>query len=253
MRLDSGPETGDRESEQDSHSENVMKSPRTLPPPASPPRPLVDSTATAGPRQARSRETEQRIVIAALQLLGERTFEQMTVAEIATSAGVSVGGFYARFAGKDALLEHLNGTLIGGMVDRASDTLSREATSGLAVHALVERFVSMVVDVFRSNRPLLRQITARTRTSADPAFLQRVSETNRVVHDLFRERLSERLDDIGHARPSLAIDIALTAVSGALREYVLFDDRRPHFDPVDDDTLVVQLTDLFCRYLRVNA
>ena len=48
------------------------------------------------------------------------------------------------------------------------------------------------------------------------------------------------------------IDIALTAVSGAMREYVLFADQRPQFDPVEDEHLAAELTDLFCNYLRIR-
>lgn len=204
------------------------------------------------PQQARSRETADRILAAALDLLGERTFDEMTVAEIAGRAGVSVGGFYARFPGKDALLHHLNATVIDGMIEHVRKQLSAEGTAGLGAREVVERFIRMVVRLFRDNRAVIQQVTLRSRTSTDPSFRQRVAETNRVVHDLFRERIAERLDEIGHPVPHRGIDIALTAVSGAMREYVLFGDHRPQFDPVDDRDLVAELTDLFCTYLRVE-
>jgi AcrR family transcriptional regulator len=192
-------------------------------------------------------------VAAALDLLGERTFDEMTVAEIAGRAGVSVGGFYARFAGKDALLHHLNVTLIETMIEHARSQLSAEGTAGLGARDVVERFISMVVRMFRHHRRVLQQVTLRSRTSTDPTFRQRVAETNRVIHDLFRERLGERLSEFGHPVPHRAIDIALTAVSGAMREYVLFEEHRPQFDPVDDGDLVAELVDLFCTYLRVES
>ncbi|MHC4990671.1 MAG: TetR/AcrR family transcriptional regulator [Planctomycetota bacterium] len=207
----------------------------------------------APPRQARSRATEERIVVAALDLLGEKTFDEMTVADIATRAGVSVGGFYARFPGKDALLQHLNMTVIEGMVDHAREQLSLEATADLDVRDLIERFIQIVVRLFREHRSVVQQISLRSRTSTDPAFRERVAETNRLVHDLFRDRLERQLDEIGHPVPLRAIDIALTAVSGAAREYVLFQEHRPQFDPVHDDDLVAELTDLFCSYLRVKS
>ena len=59
-------------------------------------------------KQDRSRQTAERIVAAALDLLGDRSFDQMKVTEIAARAGISVGGFYARFSSKDAVIDYLN-------------------------------------------------------------------------------------------------------------------------------------------------
>ena len=214
---------------------------------------MTDVPPTATPQQARSRETEDRIVAAALDLLGEKTFTEMTVADIASRAGISVGGFYARFPGKDALLHHLNVHLIESMIDQARDQLSPEGTAQLGAREVVERFVTMVVGLFRKHRRVIQQVTLRSRTSTDASFRQRVADTNRVVHDLFRARLHERLDELGHAFPQRAIDVALTAVSGAMREYVLFEEHRPQFDPISDDELVTELVDLFCSYVRVPS
>ena len=54
--------------------------------------------------QSRSRRTEHAIRQAALRLLAGKPFEEITVAEIAEAAGVSVGGFYRRFRDKRAVL-----------------------------------------------------------------------------------------------------------------------------------------------------
>ena len=63
-------------------------------------------------------ETQAENLGALARELGERSFEQMKVTEIASRAGISVGGFYARFKAKDALLDYLNHGVIGGIVDR---------------------------------------------------------------------------------------------------------------------------------------
>ena len=63
------------------------------------------ATAPLEPVQQRSRETAERITAAALSLLERKSFAELKVTEIARKAGVSVGGFYARFPSKEALLQ----------------------------------------------------------------------------------------------------------------------------------------------------
>ncbi len=203
-------------------------------------------------RQDRSRRTAERIVAAALDLLGERSFERMKVTQIATRAGISVGGFYARFSSKDALLDYLNHTVIDGIVHLVQERFSPAATVGLDARDLIERYVSLAVGTFREHRTVLRAVSLRSRTSSDPGFRERVRQANRSMHDVFRARLRERAEEFTHPDPDLATDIALTAVSGAMREYVLFQDQRPQFDPVEDQRLAAELTDLFCNYLRMR-
>ncbi|AKH42251.1 AcrR family transcriptional regulator [Altererythrobacter atlanticus] len=59
------------------------------------------------PRQERSRETEQRFLAAARELLRERSFSDLSVAELAARAGRSVGVFYRRFPSKEEFLDLL--------------------------------------------------------------------------------------------------------------------------------------------------
>jgi len=68
-------------------------------PPASPPHPGVKPTS-----QARSRATRDKIVAAFEQLLRTKSFENISVAELAQHAGVSVGAVYRRFENKDSLI-----------------------------------------------------------------------------------------------------------------------------------------------------
>ncbi len=203
-------------------------------------------------RQERSRRSAERIVAAALELLATKNFEEMSVSEIAGRAGMSVGGFYARFADKSALLHHLDASVIERILSHAREILSPEATCGLGARAVIERYVNMAVRAFRKNKRVLQQVSLRSRTSVDPAVRARIRDANRTLHDLLRQRIYERRAEIGHASPRLAIDVALTAVSGAMREYVLFQEHRPHFRPVTDSRLIVELCDMFCVYLRIE-
>lgn len=56
------------------------------------------------PKQARSRQTKEKIVQAAILLFQERGYEKTTSNDIAAAAGVSVGSFYVYFTDKRQLL-----------------------------------------------------------------------------------------------------------------------------------------------------
>ncbi|WP_082384482.1 TetR/AcrR family transcriptional regulator [Erythrobacter sp. SG61-1L] len=59
------------------------------------------------PMQERSRKTAERFIQVALQLLREKTYAELSVAELAQKAGRSVGVFYQRFGSKDDFLHVL--------------------------------------------------------------------------------------------------------------------------------------------------
>jgi AcrR family transcriptional regulator len=59
------------------------------------------------PMQERSRETANRFIQAATELLHHKTFAELSVAELAEAAGRSIGVFYQRFGNKDEFLDVL--------------------------------------------------------------------------------------------------------------------------------------------------
>jgi AcrR family transcriptional regulator len=60
--------------------------------------------ARPAPSQDRSRMTAERFLAAAFKLLETRTFDELSIAELAREAGRSVGAFYQRFGSKDDFL-----------------------------------------------------------------------------------------------------------------------------------------------------
>ncbi|MEW6730995.1 MAG: helix-turn-helix domain-containing protein [Acidobacteriota bacterium] len=59
------------------------------------------------PQQQRSRVTRDKILSAAERLFAHKGYEEVTSHEIAATAGVAIGSFYAYFADKEQLLLHL--------------------------------------------------------------------------------------------------------------------------------------------------
>lgn len=77
----------------------------------------------ANPKQARSKQTKEKIVQAAIQLFQERGYEKTTSNDIASKAGVSVGSFYVYFTDKRQLLLTI--------FDRLADELYKNIFDGL--------------------------------------------------------------------------------------------------------------------------
>ena len=82
------------------------------------------------PKQARSRQTKEKIIQSATRLFQERGFEKTTSNDIAAEAGVSVGSFYVYFNDKRQLL-----LLI---FDRLADELFKNVFENLQPEHLFE-------------------------------------------------------------------------------------------------------------------
>ena len=74
------------------------------------------------PKQERSRETESAIIRAAMKLVSSKDSEDITVREICTEAGVSVGAFYHHFPSRHELYQ------------RFFESFDQELSSRIALH-----------------------------------------------------------------------------------------------------------------------
>lgn len=209
--------------------------------------PIPDRT----PRQPRSRQTEERILRAFGELLAESRFEDVSVQQVAGRAGVSVGGFYARFGSKDDLLLHMlyAGYVRDALAD-AEQALDPARWAGAPIAPVAQAYFALMLRAARSHNGVLREMVQRTRASAETAAGNEAWATFRQgVHEPFRRLLAERMDEVTHPDPPFAVRFAFSACSSALRESVLFGHMEPSMGPVDEATLARELARLFCRYL----
>ncbi len=163
------------------------------------------------PKQDRSKRTLDRIVRASIEILEEEGSAGLTVQAIVERAGASVGSFYARFAGKDDLLEYLGERVWREAADRWDRTLGEEDRSGLDLPAVVRASVRLIDRSARSRAAILRALgrLSGTGESAFTAFQEHVLEGLARI-------LVERADEFSHPDPELAAHIGLRAVLGVL-------------------------------------
>lgn len=208
------------------------------------------SPAVHTPKQARSRQTLDRILDAAERLLAERPFEEITVGEIVAEAGSSVGSFYARFPSKEALVP----ALYERRYDPAVLERMRRARRDLA-----ERFASLEVVIgeaaarmvahYRRDRWLLRLMALHARQRPD-AVSEEMRRRRVPFHRALGEPLLRHREEIRHPDPERAVQMALFFGMAACRDRILFD-YSPHAASLDasDDELRDEIARMMLAYL----
>jgi AcrR family transcriptional regulator len=169
--------------------------------------------------------------------------EAVTVQAVVSRARSSVGSFYARFRGKDELLEHLRGHLRSSAEAEWSETLEG-ASWDESLPSVAARAVDLLLDL----RP---RCDARVR--AAERLVASDGEDAQPGHEALEElgaRLLERRHEIAHPDPELAVRIALTAVLGVGEHFRSSGDRT---DAADFEKLRAECLQLVLGYLTDRA
>lgn len=111
-------------------------------------------------QQSRSRESQQRLLDAAARLLEQRSWDSVSIAEISREARMSVGGFYARFKSKDALLHVLHERYELQRTGHFKGFFASQAP-GTPLRKRVRAMVDAVADWMHDNRGVLRTFLLR--------------------------------------------------------------------------------------------
>lgn len=141
-------------------------------------------------KQARSRATRDALVRAGRTLCEIKDFDELSVAEIATAAGCSVGSFYSRFSDKDGFFRALVGD---AELRDAADTGPTAPDPKQSIDALLAEVIASTLAGYRRRRGLIRAAIRRSMT--EPALWE---PYRRRGHD-HADRLVARLQ---RARPN---------------------------------------------------
>lgn len=201
------------------------------------------------PVQARSRASRERILSAAEHLLAGLPFEELTMAAVAAAAGMSVGGVYARFASKDALLEGLHARYEAYRTAFLNESFDPALWRDADLAARVTGVCSALVTLMRDSRPVLRSFLLRHWSNPQ----ERRGEFSRQLEDIYGravDLLVERADEIRADRPRRAARIAVAVVAGACRDMVVMKPApAPGAVEISDGELVAALSRAACGVL----
>lgn len=215
---------------------------------------MAKQKKTLQPQQERSRESERKLLKAAVEVLGQHGVNGATIPRIARHAGLTPGAVYRRFRDKDELLE----TAILGILERQDERtkvgLAPKAAAQIPLAVFAEQVIGSMVISYRANAALLRAMRQFVRQRQGSEFYKKASaheiRTVRHVVDLF---LTHR-DEIHHPQPKMAISMALMMVTSTLFELVVMTDDSSTSKglwPQDDVGMKKELLRAFLNYLGV--
>ncbi len=203
-------------------------------------------------RQSRSQSTHDTLFGALRSLLARRAFADVTVADIAREAGTSVGGFYARFVSKEALLYLVLEHILDDSQAALDLALDDRTTAKATVPVIISRYVTTMVRKFREHRIEFTQAARALQGDAGRAGAERTRRFNDHVHGRFRALVLARRREIKHPNPVLAVNLALFFASAAARDAVLSGNLGAYPIRPDDDELIAEITRAACRYLGIR-
>ncbi|MBX2822442.1 MAG: TetR/AcrR family transcriptional regulator [Rhodothermaceae bacterium] len=201
--------------------------------------------------QARSKETEEALAHSARELLSTRSFSDIRVDEVARHAGISVGGFYARFNGKSALLHLADIDFLDGCVAAFDAVIPEEFEGNL--DQLLRAFITVMVQQFDKHRDTIIQIMKHAPEEDVIDFRQRATEFNTYVHGRMRAKMALHVADIAHQDPAIAINMTIFIASAAARAAVLQGALSTYPIALNLDELIEELVSNALRYLKGNA
>ncbi len=206
------------------------------------------------PRQARSRETLQRLLDAAETMLLKHGPEGATLPRIAKHAGVAPASVYRRFRNKEALMA----AVLNRFAERSSGAVNEqfdpESVRALGLVQFSTNVIQGMVQGFRTSGPLSRAVMQYGERHPRNASIRATAASEARSFQQMVDTFLIWRDEIKHSDPEEAIRFAFLVVACVLRDLVIFDRMRlmRPVMTVDDELLKRELPRLFLQYLGVQ-
>ncbi|RZT30893.1 TetR/AcrR family transcriptional regulator [Cupriavidus agavae] len=209
--------------------------------------PRVDtSSVLQPPRQRRARETEQALLAAGRQLLAERDFTAVSVAQIASACQVSVGAFYGRFRDKMAFFEALRASVMEESDASVARYMAERRWQDVPPRQVIEKTLRFMVNGCRANRGVIRA-SLKHATARPEEWLPHQRNGQEII-----ERLAALLVPRLPGPPAdaeLRLRFAMQMAFGTLVNAIL---NNPGPLQLDDDRLPQEMTRMVASYLQLG-
>lgn len=203
---------------------------------------MIYSNKTRVPQQQRSIETKEKIEQAAIDLFSTKGFHRTNAKQIADTAGVSVGSFYAYFENKKTLFMEIFRKHCKERIMEIISTISAEiADEKKQVHQIIQA----IMQAHGLSPEFHREVLAMRHTDpeVETFYLQ--------VHDQITMLFLERLRLFGTKLRVEDLEAAAAVVCSATQEvYNTVITSQP---PIDKERLLEALSEMIYRYLFFNS
>jgi AcrR family transcriptional regulator len=150
----------------------------------------------------------QKVLASAEHILATEGFDDFTMAAVAEHAGVSVGGLYRRFEGKDQLLAAVKDRLLGRM---EQDLAERLAAAEPNLASVVSAFTYAIADALSGGSAYFPELIRGGSESLTERGARALAETRR----LFDVACEPHIGEVRRADPVVALAAVERIITGA--------------------------------------
>ena len=197
----------------------------------------------ADPKQARSKQTKEKIIQAAIRLFEERGYEKTTSNDIAAEAGVSVGSFYVYFTDKRQLLLTIFERVSDEIYKNVFDSFRAEHLFGSELGPSIRQAIAKAI-VDKERHAGLHRVLSEM-VLKDPEF----SIRQKRAMERSAERLRELISLAKKAGLTWNIDIDVAAFMVQRVVFDLSQDFVTGHIELDEDKAIDALTEMVQRYV----
>lgn len=209
---------------------------------------------TLEPQQERSRESLEKLLRAAIEVLGQHGVEGTTIPRIADHAGLTPGSVYRRFKDKEALLEAAILRLLERQ-DKSLQNMTPDMAKEISLRVFAETTINNLIIGYRSRAPMIRAIRQFVRSRRGTPFHRKADRLEVSTYQQLVDLFVTHADRIKHPDPRRAVATGLMLViNTAVELVVMHDDWGAWKDllPSDDQALRRELIRAFLNYLGVE-
>jgi AcrR family transcriptional regulator len=178
----------------------------------------VAPTPYRRPQQHRSRESFERVVSAARDLLAERGYDTLTLADVVKASGVSIGSIYGRVSSKDDLLRLVQERILEEMTIREEQLLAPEQWEGMKLQQMLPPLLDQLAEHLRHYAPWLQAFMMR---AAADETIGRTGRTAAIrFAGAFENLLLSKRSEIRHPDPQRAAHACFVIAYSTFTRYL---------------------------------
>jgi AcrR family transcriptional regulator len=187
-------------------------------------------------RQRRSQETTVALLEAGAELLRGCAFDELSIDELCSRVGVTIGAFYGRFESKDAFFAALVSIASRRTLSAIDEAVTKDKHAGADLETVCRDVVAVVTDVIRRNEGVLR--AAMQYKAVQPARWITVAETGAGIIERSMALLVARMGRGRLAAKQRTVGFAFQMVFGTLINAVL---NKPRLVGLHDKEMIDRL------------
>lgn len=216
---------------------------------------MARSEKGLAPQQARSRESLNKLLRAAQEVLGQKGLKGATIPVIAQHAGLTPGAVYRRFRDKDALLEAVILRMLKRQDEGIRVALTPDMARQIPLPVFAEQLIHSLLASYRRQAGMIRAMRQFTQARLQTPFFRRAARLEVSTYQYLVELFLVHREEIQHPEPKIAVSFAIMTLISTLMELVVAEGDLKLWKtllPQDDAALKVELSRAFLSYLGVK-